>query len=294
MVTPVASTVVLLAGLLARAHAAAPAPAPAGARVMILGTYHMHNLGRDVVKSEIRPTLAPERQREIEQLVRDLARWKPTRIAVEVGAAGTGKLSENYKAFLAGTHFLGESEVDQIAFRLGQRLGLAGFCAIDVPGPYPFDAVRQFVDKRGTPGAGARLAQFLSRMGEQQTERDRRFTVGQILAIINDPDRLRWSHWSELAIIDAHAGAEAPGPALVAGWYQRNLRIFANLRRCIDGPADRLLVIYGAGHAPLLNQFVRDSTDLTLEPVQHHLPKPPKFDAHPGVSLSGIYRPAAK
>jgi hypothetical protein len=254
----------------------------------------MHNPGRDVVKSEIRPTLSPERQREIEQVVRELARWKPSKIAVEVGAAGAGKLAQNYQAFLAGTHYLSESEVDQLGFRLGQRLGLTGFCAIDAPGPYPFDAVRQFVDKRGTPGAGARLAQFHARMGEQQTERDRRFTVGQILAIINDPERLRWSHWSELAIIDAHAGAEAPGPALVAGWYERNLRIFANLRRCIDGPADRLLVIYGAGHAPLLTQLVRDAPDLTLEPVQRHLPRPPKFDAHPGPALSGIYRPAAR
>jgi hypothetical protein len=292
MFTRAAATLFLLAGLLAEAAAAAPTSAQP--RVMILGTYHMHNPGRDVVRSEIRPTLSPERQREIEQVVRELARWKATKIAVEVGAAGTGKLSENYKAFLAGTHYLGESEVDQLAFRLGQKLGLAGLCAIDAPGPYPFDAVKQFVDKRGTPGASARLGQFITRMGEQQTERDRRFSVGQILAIINDPERLRWSHWSELAVIDAHAGGDSPGPALVAGWYERNLRIFANLRRCIDSPKDRLLVIYGAGHAPLLNQLVRDSTDLTLDPVGIYLPRPPKFDAHPAPALSGIYRPATK
>jgi hypothetical protein len=74
MPTPLAPTVLLLAGLLAGAPAAAAAPDDGNARVMILGTYHMHNPGRDVVKSEIRPTLSPERQREIEQVVRELAR----------------------------------------------------------------------------------------------------------------------------------------------------------------------------------------------------------------------------
>jgi hypothetical protein len=39
----------------------------------------------------------------------------------------------------------------------------------------------------------------------------------------------------------------------------RNLRIFAKLARVADKPGDRVLVIYGAGHAFLLNEFAEQS-----------------------------------
>lgn len=59
-------------------------------------------------------------------------------------------------------------------------------------------------------------------------------------------------------------GEDYAGPDLVATWYRRNLRIMANLRRAIRGEHDRVLVVYGQGHIPLLRQFTADSPDLCL------------------------------
>lgn len=57
-------------------------------------------------------------------------------------------------------------------------------------------------------------------------------------------------------------GNEYPGAEAVSEWYGSNLHIFANLMRLIKSPEDRVLVIYGQGHAKLLRSFVEDSPDL--------------------------------
>ena len=43
-------------------------------------------------------------------------------------------------------------------------------------------------------------------------------------------------------------------------------------------PGDRLLVIYGAGYAKLLSDFVRDTKGWRLVDPMKYLPKPPKVD----------------
>ena len=45
-------------------------------------------------------------------------------------------------------------------------------------------------------------------------------------------------------------GAEGayPGPDHVTAWYNRNLRIFANLQRLAAAPDERILLVIGAGH----------------------------------------------
>ena len=60
------------------------------------------------------------------------------------------------------------------------------------------------------------------------------------------------------------------GADLVAKWHLRNLEMFAKLTRLIDGPQERILVLYRQGHAYLLRDFVRGSPDLALVDVQSY------------------------
>lgn len=62
-------------------------------------------------------------------------------------------------------------------------------------------------------------------------------------------------------------GADYPGADGLSGWwYNRNLRIFANIRRLIE-PGDRVLVLIGAGHVPILRHAVQASPELKLVEV---------------------------
>src|SRR5687767_2400671 len=51
--------------------------------IMILGMYHMSNPGLDAVNLDADDVLQPKRQREIQELVDRLAKFRPTKIAVE-------------------------------------------------------------------------------------------------------------------------------------------------------------------------------------------------------------------
>jgi len=55
-----------------------------------------------------------------------------------------------------------------------------------------------------------------------------------------------------------------PGADWVQYWYGRNLKIFVNLTR-ITEPGDRILLIIGAGHVWLVQQFAKESGYYILE-----------------------------
>ena len=50
---------------------------------------------------------------------------------------------------------------------------------------------------------------------------------------------------------------------VTGGWYNRNLRIFANIHRIAE-PGDRILVIIGAGHVPIIRHAFRASPEFRL------------------------------
>ncbi len=111
-------------------------------RVMVLGMYHMGNAGRHVVESEVDDILSPRRQREIEILVKNLAKWKPDIIAVEFPAEKEDELNALYKEYAKGGKAFdredesrpilsSRNEVVQIGFRLAQYLNHEKLLAID-------------------------------------------------------------------------------------------------------------------------------------------------------------------
>jgi hypothetical protein len=57
---------------------------------------------------------------------------------------------------------------------------------------------------------------------------------------------------------------EYAGPDLIAKWFERNVRIYRNIRALITSPGDRVLVIYGAGHLGWLRQMAEDDPNVRL------------------------------
>src|SRR5690606_38024758 len=91
-------------------------------------------------------------------------------------------------------------------------------------------------------------------------------SVGDMLYKMNTPAALAWAHRPYIdqllmvRTVDEHVGAR-----YVAEWYRRNLAIFANLAGTVQSPSDRLLVVYGQGHVPILRDFVSQRPELCVE-----------------------------
>ena len=83
---------------------------------------------------------------------------------------------------------------------------------------------------------------------------------------INQPE---WSRASQRAYLhSARIGLDDQYPGanwLAHIWYARNLKIFVNLTRITESANDRILLIIGAGHIFLVQQFLEESGDYIVE-----------------------------
>lgn len=255
--------ILALATLTLPARAAQP-----DVEVMIVGTYHMANPGRDLHNAHAGDVLTPQRQQQLADIAAHLARFKPTRVAVEWPA---DVAATRYAAYLGGT--LGESrnEVVQLGFRLAKAAGLREVDGIDVEGDFPYEAVDAFAKAHGQQAiladANAQVEDFVRAM---QAKIDNG-TVADVLRFLNDPARIAHDNAFYRETLLIGAGAQQPGVDLLTAWYKRNFAICANLvQRAHAG--DRVVVLYGSGHAFLLRQCVQEMPGYRLVEANDYLP----------------------
>lgn len=234
----------------------------ATSRVLVLGTYHFANPGLDVAQVEVADVLTAARQSEIETVTAALARFRPTKIAIEHGPASAPRFDSLYRAYRAGRHELARDETEQLGFRLAAELGHERLYPIDYRTDFPFEAMMAYA--REHDAAFVRFVEEeLARITAEANRMQREHTVGEILRQINAPGRLAAEHATYLRFNRVGAGDTYVGAELVSKWYERNIHIFANLQR-ISEPGDRILVIFGAGHAPILRELVESDPEMTL------------------------------
>ena len=258
-----------LAGISSAAQTSSP-PANPKAHVLVLGTFHMANPGHDLLNMHVDDMLVPKRQAEIEQFVAALEKFRPTKIAVEVEPTNKEFL-QKYQDYLAGKYSLKANEVDQIGLRMAKRLGHKQVYPIDVMADFPFEPVQTFAQKH-------HQEQILNddiAMWQKELEAWSKVladgTVGQALLAINRDEEVRDGEAAYMDFARIAGDGEYPGPDLLAAWYGRNARIFANLRNIITSPDDRVLVIFGSGHEFWLQQNVLQSRDLVLERLSDYV-----------------------
>jgi hypothetical protein len=246
----------------ARPPAAPPAPeGPPRAQVMVLGVYHFDNPNLDYVKTDVDDHLSPRRQAEIAEVVRRLAAFGPTRIAVE--ERDDERLNARYAAFRAGERQLGADETDQLALRLAAELGHERLHAVDHAHDMDFERLMGAAQRSGDRVFLERFQQVIAEVKAEQA-RQREQTVLETLVALNDPRRIARDRDAYLAMARVRAGDDFAGADVLAGWYQRNFRIFASLAATVTSPEDRVLVIFGSSHSAILRELVAASPDLRL------------------------------
>jgi uncharacterized protein DUF5694 len=232
---------------------------PKRAEVLVLGVYHMANPGHDIFNMQADDVLAPKRQLEIAEVVAVLAKFNPTKIAIE--SDSQRRMNERYAKYLAGEYPLTANEIDQVGLRLAKNLGHAAVYAVDADGDFPFQRVVNFAK---ASGQSAQLDAHMAQIGEMvkaQGEYLKSHTILETLRFMNSEAKVAQD--AGFYYLEAHYGepGDYAGPDLLAEWYRRNIRIFNNVTKLIAGPDDRILVIFGAGHLGWLRQdFAGDPT----------------------------------
>jgi hypothetical protein len=239
------------------------------AEVMIVGTVHLSNANQDKMNVAVDDALAEKRQAELAAINDGLMRFRPTAVAVE----WPGDLAtERYEKFLAGTLEPSRNEVVQIGFRLAKSAGLKAVDGIDVEGEFPFEAVEAYAKAHGQQGL---LDEAFATLQEQVAATQAVVnggTLGGVLRHLNDPQRISADNGFYRNLLRIGGGTEQPGVLLVAAWQKRNLMTCALLVQ-LARPGDRIVVLFGAGHAFLLRQCVSETPGLKLVEANDFLPE---------------------
>jgi hypothetical protein len=92
-----------------------------------------------------------------------------------------------------------------------------------------------------------------------------------LLADINEPARVRSDHQQfYYGLLPLGDQKDQPGADLNAAWYHRNAKIFAKLTQ-IARPGDRVLVVFGSGHAFWLRHLAQNTPGFTLAEPNDYL-----------------------
>lgn len=215
------------------------------AEVLVLGTYHMANPGRDLFNTKADDVLSPKRQEEIAQLMAVLKRFNPTKIAIE---STNEERRKSYAEYVAGRHELSRNEIEQIGYRLAKELGHKTIYPVDADGEFPWPRLVKYAK---ATGRSAELDAMMAEIGkkvEAQNAYLASHTILEMLLLMNSDERVAQDvgyYMREAALGEPWDWA---GADLVSDWFRRNMRIYSNVMNLVESPNERILVVYGAGH----------------------------------------------
>ena len=238
----------------------------AGAQVLVIGTYHMSNPGLDAVTVKADDVLAPKRQAEIESLAARLASFRPTKVAVEIPYGRDSVSNSLYQRYVTGTHALDRTEMQQLGFRVARNAGLPRIYGVDYDLDVNLAPVMVWALTHGQPDLASAAQSLSARLLAEADSMMKHATVSDIVAALNST-RADSAHGIYLAALRVGADTSYPGATAAARWYERNLKITSNILRIIDSPGDRVLVLIGAAHAPILRELLERVPGVRVVPV---------------------------
>jgi len=236
--------------------------------VAIMGTFHFSEQGSHLVELNKKDILSIQKQSEIEKVRELLLNFKPTKIAVEADIELDQDLYMLYKNYLKNDSYLSNSifsdsnEIFQLSFPLAKILGHEKLYAIDKSVDLPVE-VFEYV-KKSNP---QKFNDYMNEINIYRDEINKKMnndSVLEVLKFLNNPVQVDYQHSNfYLKLSEFSSGTETQGIDTLTEWYRRNLYIFSNLQDIME-ENDKILVIYGADHLKLLNDFVDESDTMNL------------------------------
>jgi len=227
-------------------------------KITILGTFHFGNT-TDYAEIVIDDLHSEKRQMELENLVENLAKFKPTKILVEREPSFTDTLTQRLAEYKKGNYKLPENEIYQLGFRLAKKLELDTIYGIDHQMGLGDEELGGYLKENGLMNKFAETLKLSEEWAKKQTEYLKNKTITESLANLNkkETDNFNRNLYVD-GILNIAENGNSPASDYVANWYKRNIYIKKNIDDLI-GKNDRVLVIIGAGHSAILKDFYRNS-----------------------------------
>ncbi|WP_347924572.1 DUF5694 domain-containing protein [Pontimicrobium sp. SW4] len=234
------------------------------AQVLVVGTFHFNYPGLDKIKTEESDkidVLKEPKKTEVTELVEYIKKFKPTKIAIE--AHPGYNWNTKFKEYKSGKHREKRDERYQLAMRIANDVNIDTLYTVDATA-LSNDLWKQDSTyyKSLTNKIDRDLEDPYWEMAKQYFDyREKQMKKTKILDVIKNMNT-REGHNTNfgLYLTGSFATGEGQGADNFSmWWYNRNARIFANIVNITESPNDRILVIFGNGHAAILRQFFEAS-----------------------------------
>ena len=240
--------------------------------IALLGTFHFKG-SSDMMSLKTDDLSSPKRQNEIEDLVKALAMYNPTKIILEY-PYGKNKIDSLYQLYLNGTHTLTINERQQVGFRLAATMGHKNVYPADYRLDLPFDQLMTFLQENEQMGL---FQDMMSDMKIQVIDVWQKayndLTLKEFFVFLNNDvydamnRNLYLEYINKMGSENNYVGSE-----VVSKWWERNFIIMYNIDSIIE-PDDRVLVLFGQGHTSILKDFYKNRSDILYINILPYLKK---------------------
>jgi hypothetical protein len=253
--------------------------------VLLLGMFHFAGEQVDANTTPVNlrvDMLSAQRQFQVERLVKSLAKFKPTKIAIEVSPRQERYYDSLYRAYKVGKQLTGKrinpaDETIQLAFRLAKLMNIEKLYPIDAQ-PFRFQLSAQdsvLTYEKYKDQADSSFTYWDKMYDEEKLHQDSLnyfLPLNEYLQYINSPQKKaktigRWLITTKRGDNLNPIGADG----FITRYFNRNVRIYSNVQRIVTSKQDRVLVIYGATHMYMLNQLFGASPEFKLKDIMKYL-----------------------
>jgi hypothetical protein len=236
------------------------------AQVLVVGTFHFDYPGLDYNKTldeDKIDVLKEPKKSEVTELVNYIKKFKPNKIAIE--AFDKWEANKKLAKYKKGEYRDERDERYQLAMRIAHELNLDTLYSIDSWGLsevmaetdslYIQNLFKDFDFQNDDP-----YNQYMMEWTQGESKSPAQYNLLNYFKRINSKEWHDYGYGAYLVgdfKLDNYRGADI----LSIWWYNRNLRIFRKLQKITENENDRILVIFGNGHASILRQLLESSPE---------------------------------
>lgn len=240
--------------------------------VILIGTYHFNNPGFDQGKVQERNILTEENQKGLERITNKIIKkYKPSKVFVESDFEKRNNLNQLYQLYNNEKEYYdndtlnsfykryySENEIFQLGFRLANKAGNDSIYSIDYDKiPIRFDLLMQKIETNPKFSLGdykkdiLKLESFMNKcLSDKKLE--------NVLKCLNSIEQYQLNKGSYISFLNRiNNETDFFGSDLVSLWYKRNLIMYANIQNQVNNKDKNIVVIVGAGHAAMLEEFIK-------------------------------------
>jgi len=247
-------------------------------QILLLGSFHFHESNFDFFTDDA--------QLQLHKLCESIAKFAPDVVAVESLVSAQKDVDKSYtslniddfddydkmKSNLLGGIYSYQNEIVQLGYRVGKMLNLDKIYAIDADSP-PDKSFKKYF-KKVDGNFMSFLSEWHKHHGTDMSEvekviaeyrkRHATDTIIELMQYINSEKHLSDENNAiYMAMNQAGAGTTYEGAKFTSSWYERNLRIFANIQNLAQ-KHERIFIVYGASHLSTLRHFIASCKNMQL------------------------------